>query len=754
MSANNLTPATSNPAQREEDGISGHVMPAKAAVLEIGDSGITTLPDPWDGFFIGTIASPADVDLLAIELTAGVTYTLNLYGVDSGDGSGTLDDPFMRLLDSSSNPVQINGAFVIDGNGGVGRNAKLEFTATTTGTFYLELSSADGSTGRYTLQVEDDLPAPPATLGSLQDMATYLQSGYTNGTEYAFDTSSSNVITVDISGLTAEGQQLALWAMEAWEMVADLDFQTVTSGEMITVDDEVNGAFAFFPETTSIPGGVELNVSSGIHGFGTTLGSLTFQTYVQQFGQALGLGALGNYTSNFLGLSDASYPQDAVFTNDNWQLSVMSAFDQNTNPTVNASFGFVTSAMMVDILAIQGLYGAPGASGATAGNTIYGVGSNLGNYLDDVFAAMVSGAPTATVSGNPIAITLYDSDGTDLLDLSYLDASTAANIDLNGGAFSDIGSSIGMLGIAVGTVIENLEAGAGDDTLTGNAANNVLTAGAGNDLVLSGAGNDTTNGGSGNDTIYGGGGNDNLSATGGLNEIFGGAGSDAITGGINNDLLGGGSGNDVINGGNSNDTMWGSSGNDLISGGDGDDFSGAGANRDTVNGGLGNDTLYGGGGQDTVSGDDNDDLLGGGTGADLVVGGSGNDTLWGQAGNDTLNGGLGDDSLAGGAQSDLLSGKQGEDTLSGGFGNDTLSGGADNDVLNGNFGNDVLTGGLGADVFVFEDGGANTVTDFSIAQGDILQLDDALWGGGLSETQVVDQFVDDSSGTVIGVPPV
>lgn len=71
-------------------------------------------------------------------------------------------------------------------------------------------------------------------------------------------------------------------------------------------------------------------------------------------------------------------------------------------------------------------------------------------------------------------------------------------------------------------------------------------------------------------------------------------------------------------------------------------------------------------------------------------------------------------------------------------------------MLNGNFGADVLTGGLGADIFVFDVAGAKTVTDFDGSEGDMLQIDNALFGGGnLSATQVISQFADDSSGKVI-----
>jgi hypothetical protein len=54
-------------------------------------------------------------------------------------------------------------------------------------------------------------------------------------------------------------------------------------------------------------------------------------------------------------------------------------------------------------------------------------------------------------------------------------------------------------------------------------------------------------------------------------------------------------------------------------------------------------------------------------------------------------------------------------------GNDTIIGGAGNDIIAGLGGNDTLTGGLGYDIFVFAPaGGADTITDFTHAQGDKL----------------------------------
>ncbi len=687
------TSLIADPAQQNAQ--KGPALPAQAAIIEIGDSGTATLPDPWDGYFIGTIASSSDVDLLRLNVTAGVTYTINFYGADADGGRGTLNDPYLRLLEDSSpfDVLVIDGALAVDADSGMGRDALFEFTATTSETILLELSSQDGSTGRYTLQIEDDLPSAPAVLGTLQDMATQLQSGNTNGSEYTFDTSSSNVITVNISGLTAVGQQHALWAMEAWEMVADLDFQTVTSGEMITVDDEERDAYAFFPDTTFIPDGVEMNVSSNINGFGDTLGSLTFQTYIQQFGQALGLGALGNYNSTFFGTSYFIDSGDAIFTNDSWQLSVMSAFAQNTNPTVDASYGFVTSAMMVDILAIQNLYGAPGASSATTGNTIYGEGSNLGNYLDDVFAAMVAGGATANVSDFPMAYTIYDRGGFDTLAFGFSEEDI--NLDMRGQQFSDFGDAIGMLGIADGTVIENAITGSGNDTVTGNAVANVITTNDGDDSISGGNNFDTISSGAGNDTVAGDNGRDLVFLNQGDDLYI----DNAQGGELGRDTVFAGFGNDTIEGGNADDVFYGEWGNDVINARLGNDLVFGGDQFDTISAGEGQDTVFGGNGRDLIFLNQGDDLFSdNGQGGEL-----GQDTVFGGFGNDTIQGGNGNDQFFGEWGNDLIFARLGDDTVGGGDGNDTINGGG---------GSDTLTGGVGVDTFIFDVGDTATGTDF------------------------------------------
>ncbi len=60
--------------------------------------------------------------------------------------------------------------------------------------------------------------------------------------------------------------------------------------------------------------------------------------------------------------------------------------------------------------------------------------------------------------------------------------------------------------------------------------------------------------------------------------------------------------------------------------------------------------------------------------------------------------------------------------ITGGDGDDILAGGAFGDIINGGGGADILTGGGGADVFIVHGTGTDTITDFSIADGDRIDV--------------------------------
>jgi Ca2+-binding RTX toxin-like protein len=212
---------------------------------------------------------------------------------------------------------------------------------------------------------------------------------------------------------------------------------------------------------------------------------------------------------------------------------------------------------------------------------------------------------------------------------------------------------------------------------------------------------------------------------------------------LNGDIRGGGSVDSLINPGVVQGDVTLGSGNDIYRGSGSGIVSGAvsgGGGNDVLKGGRFTDDLLGEAGNDNLRGHAGDDTLSGGDGKDILRGGRDDDTLSGDAGNDVLKGGAGDDELNGGSQKDKLYGGRGEDILRGGSGNDILAGLADDDTL---------IGGTGKDSFVFYAGnGHDTVTDFE-DNTDTVVLDQTIWGGGLSVSQVLSNYASVVSGDTV-----
>jgi len=170
-----------------------------------------------------------------------------------------------------------------------------------------------------------------------------------------------------------------------------------------------------------------------------------------------------------------------------------SAYIVNDWDGYDNSYIMATTPGINDIKTIQFIYGMTPES--NAGNTTY------------------------TYSG-PVWETIYDTGGIDTIDAS----SYTLDITLNlvGGNISYIGTdelkieqpygngsddwdyaySGFPIGIAEGTVIENVTTGSGDDTITCNTASNTITCGSGNDDVLLISSGDIVLGGHGNDNFY------------------------------------------------------------------------------------------------------------------------------------------------------------------------------------------------------------------------------------------------------------
>ncbi len=509
-----------------------------------------------------------------------------------------------------------------------------------------------------------------------QDIADYLLGGYNESTKIPytfFDPDARGPIKADIGGLNAEGKQLAKWAMNAWESVADVEFKLVKRGASLTFVDHHGGAHA---ETEANGDGTitkaTINVSSGwVEKYGSGVDSYTFRTYMHEIGHVLGLGHTGPYNAS------ADY-KDAIFKNDSWQLSVMSYLGQDENPNINASRASNVMPMEADLLAIRELWGAPKDHYAD-GDTIWGIGSELDNYLGDMFRGMANHKKSDAYDLHPITLYIEDASGHDRIDFSH--TGLHQTVDLRPGRISSVLSFKKNMLIAEDTLIEDFVSGDGIDKIIGNDSGNA---------------------------IWGGGRDDILKGLNGNDELWGDAGKDRLFGGGGQDVLNGGEHDDLLKGQRGGDELWGEAGKDGLFGGGG---------QDVLNGGTHDDLLKGQGGRDVLVGD---------TGRDTLIGGGGHDALYGGDQSDILRGDAGNDLLDGGEAGDTIEGGSGDDQLFGGAGLDRLEGGEGDDRLDGGEAFDELFGGEGADVFVLGLGyGTDTVGDFVVGE-DLIELDAAL----------------------------
>uniref|UniRef100_UPI00286D159D M10 family metallopeptidase C-terminal domain-containing protein n=1 Tax=Sphingomonas sp. TaxID=28214 RepID=UPI00286D159D len=563
---------------------------------DIPGNNTTTTTITVGGTVTDVLEVNGDHDWIRIDLVAGQKITITL-------GSGTLEDPYLRLRDANGALLGEND----DISSGVVRDSRLVFTATTTGTYYLDVGAFNEAyTGTYQLNVVTYTPPPVA---SYVDIATHLTSGYWGGDSHHFNVTQGGSISVNLTGLTAAGQNLARNALALWTDVIGVTFNEVASGGQIVFDDNQSGAFSQGVWANGIISSAEVNVSTQwLTSYGTSLTSYSFQTYIHEIGHALGLGHAGFYNTT------ATYADDALFANDGWPATIMSYFDPSESTYfANQGFSdlFATTPMLADIRAVATLYGL--STVTRTGDTVYGFGNTSGRA--------VYGASAGSI---PYLHTIVDSGGIDTLD--YSGYSENQRIDLTQEAFSNIGGGVGNVSIAFATVIENANGGDGNDTLIGNAANNLLRGNGGNDILNGFGGADVLIGGTGNDTIDGDDGVDTASyitafAAVTVNLATGtgastGAGDAAVVGLdtlIEIENVTGSNFGDTLTGNGFANSLDGGTGNDVISAGGGDDFIIGGAGTDNLTGGTGADAF-----SDTRSGL-NGDTITDFTSADRIV---------------------------------------------------------------------------------------------------------------------------------------
>jgi Ca2+-binding RTX toxin-like protein/outer membrane protein OmpA-like peptidoglycan-associated protein len=357
-------------------------------------------------------------------------------------------------------------------------------------------------------------------------------------------------------------------------------------------------------------------------------------------------------------------------------------------------------------------------------------GDGVGKVLVSSDNLEDGGAPQSyKVTGK---IIISAGEGDDVVELDGIDP--GIRFDIDAGAGDDTITASGGGGIIHGRV--------GNDTLTGSDSADLIFGDEGDD-VIDGAGGDdillgdkgevsddvlTTRHGfvralvsanDGVDTIDGGGGDDVIAGSGGADKLKGGANNDLIIGDgglftynsppVATETDKGQGAGDEIEGGDGDDLLYGGKGDDLIYG---DNADGTGTGQDTIFGESGGDELHGGADNDTIFGDFGTFRLNelgalvpavqvaSGEGADKIFGDDGNDKLLGGGGNDDMHGGANDDTMWGGVGADVMHGDGGADTIFGETDRDQLFGDAGGDYLEGGAGNDFVRGGTGNDLLI------------------------------------------------------
>jgi serralysin len=398
-------------------------------------------------------------------------------------------------------------------------------------------------------------------------------------------------------------------------------------------------------------------------------GNYAWNNTLHELGHALGL----KHGHEAGGPANTALPSNV----DSLEYTVMTYRSYVGGPTsgyTNDTWDYPQTYMMLDIQALQYMYGADFTSAAAnVGDTTYSWSESTGQ-------SFVNGVVATNPGGNRILMTIWDGGGTDTYDLSNY--TSALSIDLRPGKWStfDTAQLADLDSLSPGThmaagnlanalqyngdlrsLIENANGGSGNDTLTGNDIANVLNGNNGNDLIDGNGGDDTVNGNGGKDRFL-------MDASDGIDNFNGGSGVDTI------------------------------------------DFRGLGANFIVANLARGVWKYTG-----TFAGDaiDIERILGTG-GADKLIGNTAKNQLSGEDGNDTIFGGHGNDHLFGNVGDDVVKGGKGNDSLGGGIGKDLLSGGPGKDLF--------VFGSLG--VSTVTPSGRDEITDFLHGQHDRVDVSD------------------------------
>jgi serralysin len=687
--------------------------PAPHALIDTvpGDTSTTAVLTVGAAPTISAIDTIADNDFYQITLVAGHEYEIGMYGytpTNPGDPLGPtgvpLADSFIELYDSTGQLITSadGGADTMFNSANSGFDALLSFTATTSGTYYVDARAFDnisadgdrgdlvGDYGLYAKDVTDDPSiyrpyySPDSPLYAI-DWGTRVNK--VNQTAANPDGNEGPRQTGNAQGTPVHGAGLDMDAILAanGKTEADIAGKNVVTiyfahaGEVITsIDNPTSpGLPPAAIETSDVSDFEHKAVMTALHEFEKVADVVYLE--VQDNSQAdFEYASYKGTPGPGISLLGSMEPPDEP----NEGLALFNSGDERWNATDLQQGGFSFTTLIHEFGHGNGL-AHPHDNGGHSG-IMHGVqpeGAGVADYttgdfdLNQAVFTMMSyedgwqdspygNAPTT--GGYGYLGSLMALDIAAIQDKYGVNEDTATGNDLY--VLKDVN--------APGTYFTSIwDAGGNDRIIYYGArdahidlrpatlqyewggggwvsyANGIF----GGFTIANGVTIENATGGSGNDTLIG---ND------AANVLIGNAGNDTLDGDLGGDVLAGGDGDDTLIGGTGTaNELIGGTGNDLyyVSVQGDTVYEAAGEGTDTVRTALSNYTLSA----------NVENLIFTGTGDFVGVGNDGNNFILGGSGNDIIAGGLGSDSLAGGDGNDILIGDTGAaNELIGGTGDD------------------------------------------------------------------------------------
>ncbi len=421
-----------------------------------------------------SIDTATDHDYFKVTLAAGQDYIIAV----TADGASALAAPRVGLYGSDNNQVSVAST-----TGPTAGSAEFRYTATTAGTYYVDVSGVSGAKGGYTVALT---PVPQ------QNPAATLDSGHAvaNGAVSVYFATSGQSFDGHTPAQSWTDGQIAAFLAAAgeWSKVANVSFTQATSAATASLVVLLDASATGVTSIAAAQGTPEVAVF-GQTGVNTSVaaGSAAYETFLTATGHALGLVSPYGWSPTHEPLEGVNVPGDIGAGGLNQDFyTVMASAPQYSAPWWFQSYsGLAAGPMALDVAAIQAKYGTV-----------------VHNATNTTYTLPTSASPTGfTViwdTGGSDTITAGDPTKPVVIDLH---AATLTNTTGGGGYLSYAIDAPGGFVIANGVVIENATGGSSADYLAGNDGNNVLTGNDGDDSLIGGLGDDTLIGGNGSDTV-------------------------------------------------------------------------------------------------------------------------------------------------------------------------------------------------------------------------------------------------------------